>query len=166
MAEGLLCYTRLNDPLDTIIHTQGRPLSPEDEVRIVDEDDHDVPEGQVGQLLTRGPYTIRGYFRAPVQNASSFTEDGFYRSGDLVRRDANGNLTVEGRIKEQINRCGEKFLRPRSKRQSVCFTVSMPPPQSVCQTSCWASASAFSSSRKVVRRSILCTSRRRCAKEV
>ncbi|CKG97995.1 MULTISPECIES: salicylate synthase [Pseudomonadota] len=109
MAEGLLCYTRLNDPLDTIIHTQGRPLSPEDEVRIVDEDDHDVPEGQVGQLLTRGPYTIRGYFRAPVQNASSFTEDGFYRSGDLVRRDANGNLTVEGRIKEQINRCGEKI---------------------------------------------------------
>ena len=109
MAEGLLCYTRLDDPRDTILHTQGRPLSPEDEVRIVDEDDHDVPEGQVGQLLTRGPYTIRGYFRSPAQNASSFTEDGFYRSGDLVRRDANGNLIVEGRIKEQINRCGEKI---------------------------------------------------------
>lgn len=109
MAEGLLCYTRLDDPLDTIIQTQGRPLSPEDEVRIVDEDDHDVSEGQVGQLLTRGPYTVRGYFRAPVQNASSFTEDGFYRSGDLVRRDMNGNLIVEGRIKEQINRCGEKI---------------------------------------------------------
>ncbi|MFC0708265.1 (2,3-dihydroxybenzoyl)adenylate synthase [Azorhizophilus paspali] len=109
MAEGLLCYTRLDDPLETIIHTQGCPLSPEDEVRIVDEDDQDVPKGQVGQLLTRGPYTIRGYFQASAQNASSFTEDGFYRSGDLVRRDANGNLIVEGRIKEQINRCGEKI---------------------------------------------------------
>ncbi|THF65004.1 salicylate synthase [Pseudothauera nasutitermitis] len=109
MAEGLLCYTRLDDPLETIIHTQGRPLSPEDEIRLVDEEDREVPEGQTGQLLTRGPYTIRGYFRAPVQNTSSFTEDGFYRSGDLVRRDGNGNLVVEGRIKEQINRCGEKI---------------------------------------------------------
>lgn len=109
MAEGLLCHTRLDDPIETIIHTQGRPLSPKDEVRIVDEDDRDVPEGQVGQLLTRGPYTIRGYFRAPIQNASSFTKDGFYRSGDLVRREKSGNLIVEGRVKEQINRCGEKI---------------------------------------------------------
>jgi len=109
MAEGLLCYTRLDDPLETILHTQGRPLSADDEVRIVDDEDRDVMQGQIGQLLTRGPYTIRGYFRAPAQNTSSFTEDGFYRSGDLVSRDANGNLTVQGRIKEQINRCGEKI---------------------------------------------------------
>jgi len=109
MAEGLLCYTRLDDPPETVIHTQGRPLSPEDEIRIVDDEDRDVAEGQTGQILTRGPYTIRGYFRAPAQNASSFTEDGFYRSGDLARRDADGNLIVEGRIKEQINRCGEKI---------------------------------------------------------
>lgn len=109
MAEGLLCYTRLDDSLETIVHTQGQPLSPDDEVRIVDEDGRDVVGGQIGQLLTRGPYTIRGYFRAPEQNASSFTEDGFYRSGDLVRRDERGNLIVEGRIKEQINRCGEKI---------------------------------------------------------
>ncbi|QTF10646.1 AMP-binding protein [Brenneria izadpanahii] len=109
MAEGLLCYTRLDDSLETIVHTQGQPLSPDDEVRIVDEDDRDVVGGRIGQLLTRGPYTIRGYFRAPEQNASSFTEDGFYRSGDLVRRDERGNLIVEGRIKEQINRCGEKI---------------------------------------------------------
>lgn len=109
MAEGLLCYTRLGDPLETIIHTQGRPLSPDDEIRVVDEEDRDVAEGQLGQLMTRGPYTIRGYFRAPAQNASSFTQDGFYLSGDLVRRDAQGNFIVEGRIKEQINRCGEKI---------------------------------------------------------
>lgn len=108
MAEGLLCYTRLDDPLETILHTQGRPLSRHDEIRIIDEENCDVPDGQIGQLLTRGPYTIRGYFRAPEQNALSFTEDGFYRSGDLVRRDSHGNLIVEGRIKEQINRSGEK----------------------------------------------------------
>lgn len=109
MAEGLLCYTRLDDPLETVIHTQGRPLSPKDEIRIVDAEDREVNTDEVGELLTRGPYTIRGYYRASAQNATSFTSDGFYRSGDLVRRDANGNLTVEGRIKEQINRCGEKI---------------------------------------------------------
>src|SRR6218665_27941 len=109
MAEGLLCCTRLDDPEDAIIHTQGRPLSPQDEVRIVDEHDQDVPPGEVGQLLTRGPYTIRGYYRAPEHNAGSFTRDGYYRTGDLVRRDPAGNLIVEGRIKEQIQRGGEKI---------------------------------------------------------
>ncbi len=109
MAEGLLCYTRLDDPKDTVIHTQGRPLSPHDELRIVDEHGRDVPDGETGQLLARGPYTIRGYYRAPEQNAISFTDDGYYRTGDRVRRDQAGNLIVEGRIKEQINRGGEKI---------------------------------------------------------
>lgn len=109
MAEGLLCYTRLDDPPETIIHTQGRPLSPRDEIRIVDDQDRDVPAGEAGQLLARGPYTIRGYYRAPEQNARSFTADGYYRTGDVVRRDPAGNLIVEGRIKEQINRGGEKI---------------------------------------------------------
>jgi yersiniabactin salicyl-AMP ligase len=109
MAEGLLCYTRLGDPKEVVTHTQGRPLSPYDEIRIVDEHDRDVPDGEIGQLLTRGPYTIRGYYRAPEQNRTSFTTDGYYRTGDLVRRDRMGNLIVEGRVKEQINRGGEKI---------------------------------------------------------
>ncbi|EMH4161707.1 AMP-binding protein [Pluralibacter gergoviae] len=109
MAEGLLCYTRLDDPLETVLHTQGRPLSPHDEIRIVDENENDVAPGQTGQLLTRGPYTIGGYYRAPLHNERTFTADGFYRSGDSVMRDAQGNVRVEGRIKEQINRAGEKI---------------------------------------------------------
>jgi 2,3-dihydroxybenzoate-AMP ligase len=109
MAEGLLNYTRLDDPDDVVITTQGRPMSPADEVRIVDEGGADVPAGQVGELLTRGPYTLRGYYRAPDHNRRSFTRDGFYRSGDLVRRDASGNLVVEGRAKDHINRGGEKI---------------------------------------------------------
>ncbi|STI95375.1 yersiniabactin siderophore biosynthetic protein [Escherichia coli] len=54
-----------------------------------------------GQLLTRGPYTISGYYRAPAHNAQAFTAQGFYRTGDNVRLDEVGNLHVEGRIKEQ-----------------------------------------------------------------
>ena len=55
MAEGLVNYTRLDDPEQLIVETQGRPISPDDEVLIVD--DHDVPvaEGETGNLLTRGP---------------------------------------------------------------------------------------------------------------
>jgi salicylate---CoA ligase len=60
MAEGLLNYTRLEDPPDVICGTQGRPLSLADEVRLVDELDQDVPAGAPGSLLTRGPYTPRG----------------------------------------------------------------------------------------------------------
>src|SRR5690606_32527412 len=86
MAEGLVNYTRLDDPEDIATTTQGRPLSPADEIRIVDDADRPVPDGEVGHLLTRGPYTIRGYYRADEHNAAAFTADGFYRTGDLVRR--------------------------------------------------------------------------------
>jgi 2,3-dihydroxybenzoate-AMP ligase len=109
MAEGLVCYTRSGDPRETIVGTQGRPISPADEVRVVDDEDRPVADGEPGHLLTRGPYTIRGYYRAPEHDARSFTADGFYRTGDLVVRDADGYLTVVGRAKEQINRGGEKI---------------------------------------------------------
>ncbi|MFK4106262.1 (2,3-dihydroxybenzoyl)adenylate synthase [Streptomyces sp. NPDC019531] len=108
MAEGLVNYTRLDDDLETIVTTQGRPISPDDEIRIVDDAGQDVAEGAFGHLLTRGPYTIRGYWRAPEHNARSFTADGFYRTGDIVRRTPTGHLVVEGRAKDQINRGGEK----------------------------------------------------------
>jgi 2,3-dihydroxybenzoate-AMP ligase len=109
MAEGLLSFTRLDDPEDVIRTTQGRPVSPADEVRLVDEFDRDVPDGQPGSLLTRGPYTPRGYYRAPEHNARAFTADGWYRSGDICRRTPDGHLIVEGRDKDMINRGGEKI---------------------------------------------------------
>jgi len=109
MAEGLLNFTRLDDPDEVICGTQGRPLSPGDEVRIVDGDGNDLPDGEPGALLTRGPYTPRGYYRAPEQNARAFTPDGWYASGDVVRRRPVGNLVVEGRDKDMITRAGEKI---------------------------------------------------------
>jgi 2,3-dihydroxybenzoate-AMP ligase len=109
MAEGLLCCTRRDDPVDVIVTTQGRPMSPGDEIRVVDDDGRDVAPGEIGELLCRGPYTIRGYYRAPEHNRRAFTEDGYYRTGDLVRRHPSGNLIVEGRKKDLINRGGEKI---------------------------------------------------------
>ncbi|MBS9373883.1 (2,3-dihydroxybenzoyl)adenylate synthase [Rhodococcus sp. B50] len=109
MAEGLVNYTRLDDDEDTIVTTQGRPISPDDEVRIVDDAGDPVPVGATGHLLTRGPYTIRGYYNAPEHNSTAFTPDGFYRTGDIVRLTEHGYIVVEGRAKDQINRGGEKI---------------------------------------------------------
>ncbi|MEZ2389727.1 (2,3-dihydroxybenzoyl)adenylate synthase [bacterium RCC_150] len=108
MAEGLCNFTRLDDPEEVICETQGRPISPGDEIRIVNELDEDVPPGELGVLLTRGPYTPRGYYRAAEHNAISFTSDGWYRSGDIVYLRPDGNLVVAGRDKDMINRGGEK----------------------------------------------------------
>jgi mycobactin salicyl-AMP ligase len=107
MAEGLLNYTRLDDPDELVMTTQGRPLSPADEVRMVHQDGAEVAEGEVGELWTRGPYTLRGYYRAPEYNATAFTPDGFFKTGDLVRQLSSGHLIVEGRVKDVINRGGE-----------------------------------------------------------
>jgi len=109
MAEGMLMFVRAEDPEDVRMETVGRPVSPDDEVRLVDDNDREVLPGEVGELLARGPYTLRGYFGVPEYNARAFTSDGFYRTGDLMRRHASGNYIVEGRKKDLINRGGEKI---------------------------------------------------------
>ncbi|WP_330984538.1 MULTISPECIES: (2,3-dihydroxybenzoyl)adenylate synthase EntE [Enterobacterales] len=109
MAEGLVNYTRLDDSPERIIHTQGCPMSPDDEVWVADADGNPLPQGEVGRLMTRGPYTFRGYYKSPEHNASAFDANGFYCSGDLISIDADGYITVQGREKDQINRGGEKI---------------------------------------------------------
>ena len=109
MSEGLLMFVRIDDPEDVRLETVGRPVSPDDEVKILDDDDNEVPFGEVGELCCRGPYTLRGYLGVPEYNARTFTSDGFYRSGDLMRQHPSGNYMVEGRKKDLINRGGEKI---------------------------------------------------------
>ena len=109
MAEGLLMFVRLDDPDEVRFETVGRPVCDDDEIMIVDEERNSVPDGEVGELLVRGPYTLRGYYGVPEYNARTFTSDGFYCSGDLMRRHPSGNYIVEGRKKDLINRGGEKI---------------------------------------------------------
>jgi 2,3-dihydroxybenzoate-AMP ligase len=130
--EGLLNMTRLNDPPEIRFTSSGRPISPADEIRIVDERGNDVPDGVIGELICRGPYTIRGYYNAPEKDRAAFTGDGYYRMGDMVRR-IDGNLYVEGRLKDIINRGGEKisceevenYILGHPKIKNVCV-VAMP----------------------------------------
>ena len=134
MAEGPLYWTRIDDPEEVYINTQGRPQSPADEFKIVDPDtSQEVLSGHTGELWCRGPYTIRGYYKAPEQNAKAFSEDGFYKSGDLVRLHPSGNVIVEGRIKDCINRGGEKISAEEVEDHilahndvDICAYVAMP----------------------------------------
>jgi 2,3-dihydroxybenzoate-AMP ligase len=109
MSEGLLLFAKIDDPEDVRMETVGFPVSPDDEVRLIDDDDNLVPFGEVGEMCARGPYTLRGYYKAPEYNARAFTSDGFYRSGDLMRQHPSGAYLVEGRKKDLINRGGEKI---------------------------------------------------------
>ncbi|GAA1943579.1 (2,3-dihydroxybenzoyl)adenylate synthase [Kitasatospora viridis] len=108
MAEGLLTMTRPDDPEDLVLTTQGRPLAADDELRVVDPQDREVAPGGTGELQVRGPYTLRGYYRAEEQNRAAFTADGYFRTGDLVRQLPGGHLVVTGRTKDVINRGGDK----------------------------------------------------------
>jgi 2,3-dihydroxybenzoate-AMP ligase len=109
MGEGMGFWSRIGDGEDLLLNSQGAPMFDEDEVRVVDESEKDVPYGERGELLVRGPITIRGYYNSPEYNKKAFTADGFYRTGDVVRMYKGRYLSVEGRIKDTINRGAEKI---------------------------------------------------------
>jgi 2,3-dihydroxybenzoate-AMP ligase len=113
MGEGLCMTTPLDYPRAARLAGVGIPISEADEVRIYHPGTEvEVPAGEVGEMCTRGPYTLRGYLAAPEHNETAFTSDGFYRTGDLMAdRTFEGarSLTVEGRIKDMISRGGVKI---------------------------------------------------------
>ena len=125
--EGLLNQTRLDDPEEIRFNSSGRPVSEGDEVKVVDDAGNELPDGRVGELVVRGPYTFRGYYDAPEATAAAFTADGFYRMGDAVRK-VGGYLYVEGRIKDLINRGGEKV----SSEEVENHLIAHPAVQNVC----------------------------------
>lgn len=113
MAEGMFLVTPAVASEAVRHHTVGSPISPGDEIRILSPvSEESVPDGEVGEFAARGPYTIRGYYRAEEHNRAAFTSDGFYRTGDLARRHITEEgvfYSIEGRIKDVINRGAEKI---------------------------------------------------------
>ena len=107
-AEGLLNFTRLDDPDEKVLHSSGAPMCEDDEIKVIDAEGNELSDGEAGELIVRGPYTICGYYNAPETNAKAFTPDGFYRMGDIVRKDGR-HIVTEGRKNDLINRGGEKI---------------------------------------------------------
>jgi non-ribosomal peptide synthetase component E (peptide arylation enzyme) len=113
MTEGMVFAAEPTRPADVRHNTVGHPVSPGDEVRLlVPGEARDVPFGEIGELCFRGPNTLTNYFADEAATQASFTSDGFFRSGDLMRAHSLDGITCysfEGRIKDNINRGGEKI---------------------------------------------------------
>ena len=113
ITEGLLTASAPSDPQEARHRGCGRATSPGDEIRLLKPgSEEEVAFGEVGELAFRGPSTLVGYFADPKANEAAFTSDGFFRTGDLLRAfEVNGvvGYTFEGRIKDNINRGGEKI---------------------------------------------------------
>ncbi len=107
MAEGPTCTTRLDDDLDIIFNTIGRPCCPHDEFMVIDQDERGLPPDTEGELVAKGPGVFTGYLKSPEENKKAFTKDGFFRTGDLAIIDNSGNIKITGRIKDIIIRGGE-----------------------------------------------------------
>lgn len=108
MGEGIIFSTSPDDPIERILYYQGENISPWDQVRIVDEQGNQVPEGEYGELIAKGPCIITGYYNKEA-NRNKFTKDGFYRTGDRVRLVEGKYLQVSGRMDDMINKGGEKI---------------------------------------------------------
>ncbi|KAF7508316.1 hypothetical protein GJ744_009461 [Endocarpon pusillum] len=79
------------------------------EVAILDSDGKEVPQGSEAEICIRGENVTKGYLNNPKANEESFTNDGFFRTGDQGKKDKDGYVIITGRIKELINRGGEKI---------------------------------------------------------
>jgi len=106
-SEGPAAMSRLDADIETICNTVGEKDCPYTQVRIVDQHLQDLPPNKEGELITKGPTIFSGYFRSEEENKNVFTEDGFFRTGDLAKIDEKGIMTITGRIKETILRGGE-----------------------------------------------------------
>jgi len=107
--EGMTTITRPRDDLEIICSTVGRPTCPYDTYKVIDKDGNELPPNTQGELVLKGPGVFTGYYQNPEENKKAFTEDGFFRTGDVAKIDEKGYITLTGRIKEMINRGGESI---------------------------------------------------------
>jgi acyl-CoA synthetase (AMP-forming)/AMP-acid ligase II len=108
---GVPAMTTISDPPGKRHTSVGLPL-PDTDLRLVDPALQDVPAGEPGELLWRSPTKTYGYFNEPERTEAMFIEDGWYRSGDVGRIDADGYLHIVGRVKDIIIRGGQN-ISPR-----------------------------------------------------
>jgi len=107
--EGMITLTGLNDDLDSVCETVGKPCCPYDVYKAVDEDGRELPPNTSGELVVKGPTMFSGYYMAPEENKIVFNRDGFFKTGDIASIDETGEIKITGRIKEMVNRGGESI---------------------------------------------------------
>ena len=126
-------FTRPGDPLSVRSSSAGR-ASPGTELRVADGTTA-LPADTEGELQARGRSVFAGYLDNAEATSAAFTADGWFRTGDLARLDAQGNLAITGRLKDVINRGGVKFnaadvetIIGAHEAVAQCAIVPMPDP--------------------------------------
>jgi fatty-acyl-CoA synthase len=104
---GTNCFSMTDEESAPKTGTVGKPIF-HSEMRLVDEAGRDVPDGEVGELLIRGPHVFSGYWRNPEATAEALI-DGWFHTGDMARRDEDGFYTIVGRSKDMIISGGENI---------------------------------------------------------
>jgi non-ribosomal peptide synthetase component E (peptide arylation enzyme) len=131
--EGMTTITRTYDDLETICTTVGMPTCPADTYKVVDTSGKELPPNTPGELVIKGPCVFTGYYKNPGENREIFTEDGFFRTGDVAKINEKGYVTLTGRIKEMINRGGESISSTEiegliSRHPDVAIVAVLPMP--------------------------------------
>ena len=138
MGEGPQLTTRWDSPKEVKMHTVGRPVIPDPDVRIrlVDDNNKEVMQGEVGEMVIKGPLTFKGYFKSDEENTKVFDAEGFLHSGDLMSFREDGSYVVEGRKKDTVLRAGEnvypEHIEDKLKQHpkvANCAAIGMPDPR-------------------------------------
>ena len=107
---------------------------------MVDADGRPCPPGEAGELQFRGPAVTSGYYKKPEETTAAFTEDGWFRTGDLAARDADGRVEFLGRLRETL-RISHFMVAPGEIESLLtahpdveqAFVVGIPDPVAECQ---------------------------------
>ncbi|MDZ4246185.1 MAG: AMP-binding protein, partial [Dehalococcoidia bacterium] len=103
------CTVLLNDDRQTRLFTVGKPYGGA-QLKLVDENGEEVPKGEVGEIMLKGPGGDSGYYKDPEATRQAWTGDGWFRMGDLGKLDQRGNLIIVGRKKDVIIRGGQNIF--------------------------------------------------------
>lgn len=113
-------YTRPSDPAEIIASSSGRPYEGFS-TRILSQDGHDLPAGEVGQICLRGPSVTLGYLGNQRATGEAFTSDGWLQTGDMGWQDAEGNIRITGRKKDIVVRGGHNIFPAKVESLAASF---------------------------------------------
>jgi fatty-acyl-CoA synthase len=99
------CFSMTDEDALRKMGSVGKPIF-HSEMRLVDTEGNDVPQGRTGELLIKGPHVCTGYWNNPAATAESL-RDGWFRTGDMARMDEEGYFYIAGRLKDMIISGGE-----------------------------------------------------------
>jgi acyl-CoA synthetase (AMP-forming)/AMP-acid ligase II len=139
---GFITYTEKGDDLETLANSAGKIAEPF-ELKIVDSDRNEIPNGQVGEIAVRGPFLMRGYFNNPEKTAEVIDEEGWFYTSDLASKDDRGYISMAGRSSEMYKTGGENVF-PREIEEllethpSVLFAAVIGVPDELYQEVGWA----------------------------